>query len=273
MANVKQTHKNGKELSMLDNENIVENGTTENVEITTEQIEAPAPKTFTQDEVNEIVGRRLARQEMRIKKDYDRKYGELEEVLKAGTGENSVEGMTTKFKEFYQGKGIKMPEKPTYSDRDLDVLARAEANDVIDAGYEDVVAEIDRLAEIGANNMTPREKAVFRVLAEHRQNTERQRELSSIGVTEEEYNSQEFKDFRNKFNASTSIRDIYDLYNKTKPKKEFKTMGSVKNTESTDSGVKDFYTPEEARKFTKKDFDDNPALFKAVENSMLKWKR
>ena len=259
---------------MLDNENIVENGTTENVETTTEQIEiTSAPKMFTQDEVNEIVGRRLARQEMRIKKDYDRKYGELEEVLRAGTGENSVEGMTTKFKEFYQNKGIEMPKKPTYSEKDLDVLARAEAKDVIDAGYEDVVAEIDRLAEIGTNNMTPREKAVFRVLAEHRQNTERQRELASIGVTEEEYNSQEFKDFRSQFTTSTPIRAIYDIYNKTKPKKEIKTMGSVKNTESSDSGVKDFYTPEEARKFTKKDFDNNPALFKAVENSMLRWKR
>jgi hypothetical protein len=32
-------------------------------------------------------------------------------------------------------------------------------------------------------------------------------------------------------------------------------MGSMKNTDSGDSGVKDFYTPEEARKFTKKDFD------------------
>jgi hypothetical protein len=50
-------------------------------------------------------------------------------------------------------------------------------------------------------------------------------------------------------------------------------MGSMKSNVSTDNGVKDFYTPEEARKFSKKDFDNNPALFAAVEKSMLKWSK
>ena len=48
-------------------------------------------------------------------------------------------------------------------------------------------------------------------------------------------------------------------------------MGSMKNNTLKDSGVKDFYTRDEALKFTKKDFDKNPALYKAVEQSMLKW--
>ena len=55
------------------------------------------------------------------------------------------------------------------------------------------------------------------------------------------------------------------------PKKEVRTAGSMKNATQTDSGVKDFYTRDEALQFTKKDFDKNPALFKAVEKSMLKW--
>jgi len=119
--------------------------------------------------------------------------------------------------------------------------------------------------------MSPREKAVFKALAEHRQNAERGKELSKIGVTEEVYGSREFKDFASKFNPNTPIKDIYDIYHKTQPKKEIKTMGSMKNSESGDNGVKDFYTVEEARQFTKKDFDKNPALFAAIEKSMLKW--
>ena len=119
--------------------------------------------------------------------------------------------------------------------------------------------------------MTAREKAVFKVLAEHRQNAERSRELSKIGVTEELYNSAEFKEFAGKFNSNTPIKDIYDIYNKTIPKKEFKTMGSMKNNASADSGVKEFYSRDEALKFTKSDFDKNPELFKAVQASMLKW--
>ena len=56
------------------------------------------------------------------------------------------------------------------------------------------------------------------------------------------------------------------------PKKEIRTMGSLKNTPQTDTGVKEFYSKEEALKFTKEDLDKNPELFKAVSNSMLKWK-
>ena len=251
---------------MENNENFVTE-VTENVEQTTEQ----TPKTYTQEEVDDIVGKRIARKEAKIRKEYDRKYGQLEEVLKAGTGKDSVEEMTDTFKQFYTQKGIQMPQKPSYTAKDIELLAKAEADEIIRGGFEDVVEETDRLAEIGAANMTAREKAVFKVLAEHRQNTERSRELGKLGVTEDVYNSAEFKDFQSKFNPNTPIGDIYDIYRKTQPKKEYKTMGSMKNNTSADSTVKDFYTRDEALKFTKKDFDNNPALFKAVEQSMSRW--
>ena len=242
---------------------------TENVEQTTE--ETPAIKTYTQEEVDAIVGKAKARAKAKVEKDYQRKYGSLEEVLRAGTGKDSVEEFTNTFAEFYKSKGINIPEKPKYSQKDIEILARAEADEIINSGYEDLVEEVDRLTEIGAANMTAKEKALFKVLAEHRQNTERSRELSKIGVTEDVFNSKEFKDFAGKFNANTPIRDIYDIYAKTQPKKEHKTMGSMKNSNSGDNGVKDFYSVDEARKFTKKDFDSNPALFAAVEKSMSKW--
>ena len=254
---------------MENNENFVAEQVTENVEQTTEQ----TPKMFTQDEVNDIVGKAKARTRAKIEKDYQRKYGDLEDVLRAGTGKESVEELTDTFKDFYQKKGIKLREKPTYSARETEILARAEAEEIINSGYEDVVEEVDRLTQIGAANMTPREKAVFKALAEHRQSAERGRELSKLGVKEDVYGSKDFTDFAGKFNANTPIAEIYEIYSSRQPKKEIRTMGSMKNNDSGDNGVKDFYTPEEARKFTKKDYDKNPALFKAVENSMLKWKR
>jgi hypothetical protein len=241
---------------------------TENVEQTTE--ETPV-KTYTQEEVDAIVGKAKARAKAKIEKDYQRKYGGLEEVLKAGTGKQSVEEMTDTFADFYRKKGINIPEKPVYSAKDIEVLAKAEAEEIIRGGFEDVVEEVDRLTEKGAANMTPREKAVFRVLAEHRQNSERTSELVKLGVGEDVYNSKEFRDFAAKFNANTPIKDVYDIYSKTRPKKEIKTMGSMKNNASADNGVKDFYTRDEALRFTKADYDKNPALYKAVEASMLKW--
>ena len=256
---------------MNENENLVEEViSTENTEQTAEQ----TPKMFTQEEVNDIVGKRMARQEARIRKEYERKNAGVDRLvntLKAGTGKNSVEELDEAFTGFYESKGIKIEKPREYSGKDLELLARAEANEIINGGYEDVVDEVDRLAEIGAENMTEREKAVFRALAEHRQNAERGQELARIGVTEDEYNSPEFQSFKAKFAASTPIADVYDIYKKTQPKKEIQTMGSMKQT-TADEGVKDYYSYEDSLKFTKEDFDKNPALYQAVCRSMAKWK-
>lgn len=256
---------------------------TENVEETTEQtteqvaeqVEAPAAKTYTEEEFNqrldELLGKKIARKEAKIRKEYEKKYGNLESVLRAGTGKENVEEMTDTFKQFYESKGIQIPKEPEYSARDIEVLAKAEANDIINAGIDDVIEEVDRLADIGLSNMTAREKAVFKTLAEYRKTAEQTKELSKIGVTEDVYGSREFKDFASKFSSNTSIVEIYDIYNKMKPQKEVRKMGSMISNTVQDKGVKEFYTRDEALQFTKKDFDKNPELFKAVERSMLKW--
>lgn len=244
----------------------------ENVEVTTEEtnqqeevITEPAPKTYTQDELNDIVGKRIARNTAKIRKEYERKYGDLEAVLRAGTGKEDVEEMTSTFRDFYQGKGIQMPNKPTYSDRDIEVLANAEADEIIKSGFEEVVEEVDRLAAKGSANMNPREKAVFKALAEYRQNTEKQRELAKIGVPADVYNSDRFRAFASKFSSSTPVTEIYSIYDKMTPKKEVQTAGSMKN--GRDTKVKDYYTPEEIARLTEADLD-NEEVWNAVRRSM-----
>ena len=254
---------------MNEKENLAVEPTAENVEQTTEQ--TPAQKMFTQDEVNDMMGKRVARTEAKIRKEYEKKYGDLETVLMAGTGKKSVEEVTDSFKQYYEQKGVPIPRKSEFSEKDVEVLARADADEIIRAGYDEVVEELERLTELGAANMTAREKALFKTLAEHRRTAERGKELQKLGVTEDVYNSPEFKEFAGKFSPSTPIRDIYDIYAKTQPKKDIKPMGSMKNATADDGAVKDFYTYEEAKQFTKKDFDKNPALFKAVQASMTKW--
>lgn len=277
-ANTKQ--KMGRSSDMNENENL-ELLNSENVDATTEetteqveQITQPE-KLYTEEDFNkkldEVLGKKIARREAKIRKEYDRKYGELESVLKAGTGKEDVAEMTDTFKKFYESKGIHFPQEPVYSERDIEVLAKAEASDIIKSGLDDVIEEVDRLADVGLHNMTEREKVVFRELAEYRKTAEQGKELSKLGVGEEIYNSKEFKDFVGKFSPATSIREIYEIYNKMQPKKEIRTAGSMKNATQTETGVKDFYTRDEALQFTKQDFDKNPALFKAVEKSMLKW--
>ena len=244
--------------------------TTEEVAEQVEQIESPV-KTYTDDEVDEIVGKRIARREAKIRKEYEKKYGNLERVLKAGTGKDNVEELADTFKEFYQKNGIKIPEEPRYSERDIEVLGRAEAEDIIKSGLNDVIEEVDRLADLGLGNMSPTEKVVFKTLAEYRRTAEQQKELAKLGVTEDVYNGKEFKDFARKFASDTPMAEIYQIYSKMQPKKDIKPMGSIRSNTVKDTGVKDFYTRDEALQFTKRDFDNNPELFKAVERSMYKW--
>lgn len=263
----------------MDNmENLVLEEGTENVELTTEemgeqveQIVTPEPKTYTDEQVNAIVGKKLARQEAKIRKEYDRKYGKLEGVLKAGTGKESVEEVTETLADFYRSKGVEIPTEPTYSDKDLLVLATAEANEIINSGLDDVIDEVDRLVAIGVENMSVREKMMFKVLAEHRKSAEESRELSKIGVTEDVYTSPEFREFASQFISNTPITKIYEIYNKTQPKKEIRTMGSMTTNTPPDTGVKDFYTRDEALKFSREELDKNPQLFEAVKRSMQKW--
>jgi hypothetical protein len=251
---------------------------TENVEpITTEETveQAVEPeKVYTEEEfnnkLNEVVGKRIARKEAKIRKEYDRKYGELENVLRAGTGFNGVDEMTSAFKEHYSKKGVQFAEEPKYTDRDIEVLARAEADDVIKLGLDEVIDEINRYADIGIENLNPREKATLKMLAEHQDKEEKRKELARLGVEEDLLNSADFKEFSSKFSSKTPIADIVDIYNKTKPKKEIKPMGSIKSN-VMDTGVKEYYSPDEAKRFTQKEINENPALVEAIERSMKKW--
>lgn len=255
---------------MYENENLVAEAT-ENVEQTTE--ETPA-KMFTQDELNDIVGKAKARERAKITKQYERQnadLNELVETLKAGTGGKDAKELNDTFTKFYESKGITINKKPDYTDKDIEILAKADADEIIRGGYEEVVEEANRLSELGADRMSPKEKAMFLILTEHAKNADKARELAEIGVTEDVYNSQEFKDFAGQFISKTPITKIYEYYAKTQPKKEIRTAGSMKSNDSADGGVKEFYSFEEAKRFTKKDFDNNPALFKAVEKSMSKW--
>lgn len=254
----------------MEQDDVAQQDVAENVEQTTE--ETPTVKTFTQDEVDAIVGRNKARLEKKLRKEYDRKYGDLTDILKAGTGKETVEEQTEAFRNYYESKGLEVKKKPQeYNQRDLETLAKADAEEIISGGYEDVVDEVDRLAEIGADNMTSRERAVFRVLAEHRKAAEKAQKLAALGVDKDVYNSAEFVEFQKMFASDTPIEKVYETFAKTQPKKETQPMGSMKNTTTDKSTVKDYYSYEESLKFTKKDFDKSPELFRAVERSMAKW--
>ena len=125
-------------------------------------------KMFTQEQVNKIVQERVRR----AKNDDEAKYRELQNVLNAGLGTNSVEESTEKLKQFYKEQGVNIPELPQYDERDVETLAKSDASRIIDCGYDEIVDVVDQLASKGVDKMTTREKYLFRELANERKNQE-----------------------------------------------------------------------------------------------------
>ena len=144
-----------------------------------------------------------------------------------------------------------------------------EASEIIKSGYDDIVEELDLLANKGVNNMTQREKIMFSALEAERKRQAGIKELASIGVKPEALEDRDYKEFESKLNPEMSQKEKYEMYLKFKPKPKVEQIGSMKTT-VPDNKVKDFYTPDEVRKLTSKDLD-NPEIMKAVEKSMTMW--
>lgn len=257
---------------MEDNKELVTDVTENVVEQATEELVDSQSKEemFTKAQVDEMIAKKLARKEAKLRKEYDNKYSRAENVLKAGLEVDSFDMAIDKLETFYQDKGISIP-KQDYSQREIEILAKADAEEIIEGGYEELVEEVDRLASIGLENMTSKEKLVFSKLAQERTKQEALKDLASIGVTEKALEDEEFIAFSEKLNPNMSMKDKYEMYTKYRPKPKVEPIGSMKGTLTKETGVKEFYTREEALQFTREDYDKNPELFKAVEKSMTRW--
>lgn len=271
---------------MLNEKELVEQ--TENVEgQTTEEIvdgmtdteevvetEETVEETFTKEQVDEIVAKKVGRQKAKMRREFERElasYKEAEMVLNAGMGASNITEATQKMREFYADQGVDIPENltPQYSEEDLKVLAANEAQKIIELGLDEVIEEVDRLAN--KEKMTPRESLLFNQLAKYRQTEIEKSELAKIGVKPEALNDSDFIEFQKNLNPNLSVKEQYEMFLKFKPKAKIEPIGSMKGTKTEEAAVKDYYSYEEAMKFTREDLDKNPALVKALERSMQRW--
>lgn len=257
---------------MNNNDNFVNE--TENVVVTTEE----TPKTFTQEDVDRMVKEKLDEvlpgKIARIEKKYERKYGGLISTLEAGTGKKGVDELDDTFRGFYSSKGVQLtPKAPEYTEEDINYLGKRDADQFIAGGIEEVDDELERLTEKGAEKMTKREKVRFTHLMEYVDEQRNHSEYAKMGVPEEVYTSEEFKALEKQFNKNTPKTEVYDFYRLKYPKKEHFTLGSMKNNSPGDVAVKEYYSPEEAKKFKPSDYDRIPGLHEAVVKSMAKWRK
>lgn len=237
-----------------------------------ETIEETPKAIYTEEDFNkkldEVLAKKIARKEAKLRREYEEKYAadlELANITKQGIGEEDTETAVSKMSEFYKEKGITInPYQRESSSKEQEILARAYADEIIESGYDDIVEEVDRLAEIGFDNMSPVEKIMFNRLASERTNQEAIKYLASKGVGKELLDETEFKEFSNKY-PNLSLKEKYELYEMIKPKKEVRQIGSMKN--DTPNKIKDYYTIDEINRLTEDELDD-PQIWEAVRKSM-----
>lgn len=247
---------------------------------TSQEEEKKEVKTYTAEEVekmvndriNDILPKKIEREKRKIERQYSDKlanYEETSSILKAGMGVKDISEANQKMREFYKEEGIDIPvySKPRYSEEDEKILGKAEASKIIDLGFEEMQEEANRLAAIGVDKMTPREKVMFNTLANELTHQKQVKELAKLGVRDDLLKDNQFKSFIDKFNSNTPIKDVYEMYTKlnqpTKPVVE--KIGSMKSM--IQDKVKDYYTEDEIRKLTDEELDD-PKVWEAVRKSM-----
>lgn len=264
---------------------LVEEETTENVEETTEETqeaeveekpatseEKPKGRFVTDEELNEIVDRRVSRRMKKLEKDQGI-YKDTENVLKIGLGVNDIREANAKLREYYSGEGYEMPKEyePEMSDREIQALANADAEDIIEEGEDAMRNEANRLAERGYENLNRREKVLFTRLASTLEENKNRRELLRLGASEELIDSNEFKEFAAQFNSKTPVEKILSLYNASNDTDvKFDNPGSMKNQDKGNTS-KEYYTDEEIDQLTDEQLDD-PKIWAAVRKSMTRQK-
>ena len=250
---------------------------------TSQEEEKQEVKTYTAEEiekmvndrVNTLLPKKIEREKRKMEKQYSdklAKYEETDSILKAGLGTKDISESNQRMREFYQQQGIDIPaySKPRYSEEDEKILGKAEASKIIDLGFEEMQEEANRLAAIGVDKMTPRDKVMFNTLADELTRQKQIKELAELGVKEEILNNSEFKEFASQFTSKTPIKTVYEMYTVThqsKPKTE--KIGSMKNNISKEE--KDFYTPDEVNALTPEEWE-KPGVWEKVMASQRKWK-
>ena len=225
-----------------------------------------------QEEFSEMMKTRLDRKDREFERVLS-KYKDTENVLKSTLGANDIDEANKKLREYYEAEGVKLPEvyKPGLSSREIEVLAKADAQDFINEGYDSMLNEANRLAAKEYKNLNERERIVFNTLAERLTQEDNKRNLLKLGATEDVLNDKKFIDFKNQFNSKTPIGDIYNLYLKTQDSKTKPVaMGSMKDTVAQKE-TKDFYSPTDVKNLSDDDWN-KPGVWEKALASMKKWK-
>lgn len=256
----------------------------ERVQETTEEVVTPSQEEIermieerankrTQEQIEQRLIRDRINRERQQNKEMA-KYRQLESIMKAGLGVETLDEAINKSSEFYKGQGVNIPiykEESSLSERDEKILAEADAREIISFGKQEMETEANRIASIPENKRTLREKTVFNALCKELINLRDVDSLKSKGYEIDLLNEKKFIEFRNQFNVNTPIETIVGMYKQVNNLnvEQPKSPGSAKSSTGIKQ-IKDYYSPEDFDKLTDEDLR-NPKIMEIVDKSRLQW--
>lgn len=237
-----------------------------------EEEQAQTYNNVNQHAINKIIARERTRAE-REREPYE----ELADIIKQGFGveeETNIDDLISKAKNFYEENGQHINNYvPKENKHDMEILAKADASDIIEAGDNEIISEYERLRD--KDNLSYRESVLFNELQNELAIKGAEIELNKNGKDSKILRDDKFIDFASKYKPDISILDIYDDYMKMNEKKEnkieHKPAGSMKSNNNEKNKIKSYYSPDEVDNFTQKELMENPKLLEAINNSMEKW--
>ena len=256
----------------------------EQVQETTEEVVTPSQEDIERmieeranKRTQEQIEQRLIRDRINRERKQNQelaKYRQLESIMKAGLGVETLDEAINKSSEFYKGQGVNIPiykEESSLSERDEKILAEADAREIISFGKQEMETEANRIASIPENKRTLREKTVFNALCKELINLRDVDTLKSKGYEIDLLNEKKFIEFRNQFNVNTPIESIVGMYKQVNNLnvEQPKSPGSAKSSTGIKQ-IKDYYSPEDFDKLTDEDLR-NPKIMEIVDKSRLQW--
>lgn len=231
--------------------------------------ETQPPKLFTQAQVDEMLKNREARARKKVEREYKNSLSKLNELAylnQKGLQANNLDETLEKTREFYGKQGIKYI--PETDNTEEEIIGKYYADEIITEA--DSIDELEEQARklSSKQNLSVRENYVLSTLNNEIGNRKRIAELRTIGVTEDEYNSQSFKDFEKQFTKDTPITKVYELYKLSNTTAEpVDNPGSMQSVPGKEK--RGYISPAEYDKMTDEEIEKNMDL---IKESMYKWR-
>nr|DAZ62882.1 MAG TPA: hypothetical protein [Caudoviricetes sp.] len=243
----------------------------------TQTIEETVEKVPTEEEIQSRIDKAVETRLKRERRENERKNKSLyqiEDALKKGLGVEDRTEILKKLNDFYE-----IPANNAPNVKDEELLGKAYAQEIIDEGdIQEIKDEANRIASIPRDKRSARENAMFNALCEKLVSNKQENELKNNGIGLEILSDKQFNSFRSKLNSDVSILEAVDMFNRLKQteqenkKEKPASPGSAKSKGTTaDNVVKEFYTFEEAKQFSRDELNKRPKLFEAIKRSMPKW--